>query len=80
MICPCCRQSVPHPLKLRRELRGLSQEQLAAAANVGQPAISNYERGRKPTLDVALRIAGALLSTVEQIWGRDAPATTLEIK
>lgn len=49
-----------------RRSAGLSQAQLAAAAGTSQPAINDYERGRKipsiPTLERILRACGRQLS------------------
>ena len=49
-----------HPARCRL-LAGHSQESLARAAGVHRNTVSMIERGRRPTLDVALRITRALL-------------------
>lgn len=41
-------------LKALREAKGISQEELAAALNLGANTISNIETGKKKTLDIAL--------------------------
>jgi putative molybdopterin biosynthesis protein len=63
-------------LRLSRVARGLSQESLASLAGVTRQAISGIESGRfSPSLDVALALAGALGSSVEDLFG---PAPALE--
>jgi transcriptional regulator with XRE-family HTH domain len=48
-------------LARRRQARGLSQEALAHATGLDRTYVSLLERGRRqPTLDVLLRLAGAL--------------------
>ena len=52
-----------------RKNKGWSQEDLALRAKVSQPTISDIERERYvPRVDVALLIARALQSTVEEIF------------
>lgn len=52
-----------------RKNKGWSQEDLALRAKVSQPTISDIERERYvPRVDVALLIAGALQSTVEELF------------
>jgi transcriptional regulator with XRE-family HTH domain len=41
-------------LKALREAKGLSQEELATALNLGTNTISNIETGKKKTLDISL--------------------------
>jgi molybdate-binding protein/DNA-binding XRE family transcriptional regulator len=61
-------------LRLTRLARALSQEQLAQASGVSRQAIAGVESGRwAPSLKVALAIARALGSSVEEIFGADAP-------
>lgn len=60
-------------LRLTRLARGLSQGDLARAAGVTRQAISGIESGRwSPSLDVALAVARALDSSVEQLFGAAA--------
>jgi molybdate-binding protein/DNA-binding XRE family transcriptional regulator len=60
-------------LRLTRLSRGLSQGDLAQSAGVTRQAISGIESGRwSPSLDVALSLASALDSTVEQLFGSPA--------
>lgn len=57
-------------LRLTRLARGLSQGDLARAAGITRQAISGIESGRwSPSLDVALSVAKALDSTVEELFG-----------
>jgi transcriptional regulator with XRE-family HTH domain len=58
-------------LKRLRETRAWSQQQLADASGVPRPTIANLEGGDgNPTLNVMMRIAGALGSTLEQLITR----------
>lgn len=41
--------------RLRRDL-GMSQQQLGKALSVTRTAVTNYESGRRPQIDVALRL------------------------
>lgn len=43
-----------------REQRGLTQQQLAQAAGIGQPMLARYERGQMPTVPTLQRLAAAL--------------------
>ncbi len=57
-------------LRLARLAHGLSQEQLARAAGVTRQAVAGIETGRwDPSLRVALRLAGALGTGVEALFG-----------
>lgn len=57
-------------IKERRVELGMSQEQLARQAKIGQSTISEIEAGKhNPTVDVALRIARVLEKTVEELFG-----------
>ncbi len=57
-------------LRLARLGRGMSQEQLARASGVSRQAIAGVESGRwSPSLKVAMAIARALESNVEEIFG-----------
>jgi len=79
-----------HPIRQIRVSRGLTQAELAAAANVARSMIGAIENGLStPSVDAAIRIAQALGCTVEQafsggaesepaadqlIWAETAPA------
>lgn len=55
-------------IKERREAMHLSQEDLAAKANVSRVSIARYEAGERiPNVDIAARIATALGCTVDDL-------------
>ncbi|UJR85746.1 substrate-binding domain-containing protein [Sandaracinus amylolyticus] len=60
----------PNRLRALREARGLSQIALAAAASLSRQSIGAIEAGRAvPGVDVALRLARVLDTTVEELFG-----------
>ena len=60
-------------LKSARELRGLSQTQLATKANLPPSSVSHFESGsRKPSFDNLKRLATALDVTTDYLLGRAA--------
>ena len=62
-------------IRERRELLHLSQRDLAASVRISRQALNAIEGGRaRPSVDVALRIALALETSVEELFGeaRDA--------
>ncbi len=62
-------------LRLARQARGLSQQQLAGMAGVSRQAVSAVESGvSDPSLRVALALAHALGMTVEELFGPGSPA------
>jgi molybdate-binding protein/transcriptional regulator with XRE-family HTH domain len=62
-------------LRLARQARGLSQQQLAGMAGVTRQALSAIESGHSdPSLRVALAISRALGMTVEELFGPGDPA------
>ena len=62
-------------LRLARQARGLSQQQLAGVAGVTRQAVSAVESGHSdPSLRVALGLARALGMTIEELFGRGMPA------
>ena len=62
-------------LRLARQARGLSQQQLAGMATVTRQAVSAVESGHSdPSLRVALALARALGLTVEELFGPGDPA------
>lgn len=62
-------------LRLARQARGYSQQQLAGMAGVSRQAVSAVEAGQSdPSLRVALAIAGALGMTVEELFGSEGTA------
>ena len=61
-------------LRLARQARGLSQQQLAGVAGVTRQAVSAVESGHSdPSLRVALSLARALGVTVEDLFGPGDP-------
>ena len=61
-------------LRLARQGRGFSQQQLARMAGVSRQAVSGVESGLSdPSLRVALALARALGMTVEEVFGPGAP-------
>lgn len=56
-------------IRQARKLAGLTQEELAAAANTTQASISHYECGqRQPGLEALIRIAGATSSPLSYFF------------
>ena len=65
-------------LRIARQARGFSQEQLAAIAGVTRQGISALESGRSdPSLRVALALARALGLSVEELFGPGEPISPL---
>jgi len=63
-------------LRLARQARGFSQQQLAGMAGVSRQAVSAVESGLSdPSLRVALALARALGMTVEELFGPGGPAS-----
>jgi putative molybdopterin biosynthesis protein len=62
-------------LRMLRQARGYSQQQLAGMAGVSRQAVSAVEAGHSdPSLRVALALASALGVTVEELFGPGVPA------
>ncbi|HEY1641189.1 MAG TPA: substrate-binding domain-containing protein [Streptosporangiaceae bacterium] len=62
-------------LRLARQARGFSQQQLAGMAGISRQAVSAVESGvSDPSLRVALALAHALGMTVEELFGPGSPA------
>ena len=62
-------------LRLARQARGFSQQQLAGMADISRQAVSAVESGHSdPSLRVALALAQALGMTVEELFGPGDPA------
>src|ERR1700757_1806008 len=61
-------------LRLARQARGFSQQQLASMAGVTSQAVSAVESGHSdPSLRVALALAQALGMSVEELFGPGEP-------
>lgn len=57
-----------HPLKIFREHRGLTQQELAAAAGVNRSYLAEIETSRKPgSVDALRRLASTLGVTIEDL-------------
>lgn len=56
-------------LKVIRKQRKLTQAQLAELVGVEQPTIQRYEKGRSPSLEQAMEIAGKLGVTLDDLVG-----------
>lgn len=68
-------------LVAKRKDVGLTQVQVAEQAGVTEVCYQCYEAGKRlPRVDVALRIARALGSTVEDLFGAATPGEGLEQK
>jgi molybdate-binding protein/transcriptional regulator with XRE-family HTH domain len=68
-------------LRLARQARGLSQQQLAGMAGVSRQALSAVESGHSdPSLRVALALARALGVTVEELFGPAAVAPVVQAR
>ncbi len=64
-------ETFPVRLKSTRELRGLSQSELAKVAKLQPTAISHFETGsRSPSFDNLRRLADALNVTTDYLMGR----------
>jgi len=68
-------------LRLARQARGLSQQQLAGMAAVTRQAVSAVESGHSdPSLRVALALSRALGMTVEDLFGPGDPADPVQAR
>jgi putative molybdopterin biosynthesis protein len=68
-------------LKLARQARGLSQQQLAGMAGVSRQAVSAVESGNcDPSLRVALALTQALGLTVEDVFGPGDPPAEVQAR
>ena len=68
-------------LRLARQARGLSQQQLAGMAGVSRQALSAVESGHSdPSLRVALALSGALGMTIEELFGPAEPADPVQAR
>lgn len=57
-------------VRARRRQIGLTQQELAAAAGVSRQTIISMETGDyAPSVYLALKVAGALETSVEALWG-----------
>lgn len=64
-------------LRVARERSGKTQAEVAQIADIAERAYQNYEYDkREPGVRTAIRIARALNSTVEELFGVATPDTT----
>jgi len=70
--------SVPNRVRERRLALGLSQLELAAATQLSRQSMSAIEAQRvTPAVDIAMRLAAALDSRVEELFGAEEPGSEL---
>src|SRR6266571_1180103 len=70
MAAPDGRDGPGARLRLARQMRGYSQQQLAGMAGVSRQAVSAVESGHSdPSLRVALALTRALGMTAEELFG-----------
>ena len=68
-------------LRLARQARGFSQQQLAGMAGVSRQAVSAVESGLSdPSLRVALALSRALGLTVEELFGPAIPEPVVSVR
>ena len=68
-------------LKECREIRGLSQKEVAATLKVSAPSVSNWESEKtRPTHDNLEKLADLYGVSVDYLLGRDAPVETQKEK
>jgi putative molybdopterin biosynthesis protein len=68
-------------LRIARQARGFSQQQLAGMAGVSRQAVSAVESGLSdPSLRVALALARALGVTVEELFGPGSPVSPVSAR
>ncbi|MEW6029071.1 MAG: helix-turn-helix domain-containing protein [Chloroflexota bacterium] len=61
-----------NPVKAWREFRGLTQQQLADAAGISKPYLSQIETGkRKGSADILSALAKALQVTLDEVAARE---------
>jgi len=70
MSQPKSRKNVAANVRRLRQAAGLTQAQLASAADVADATVSRIERGRLvPSVELAGRLAKALDATVDELLG-----------
>lgn len=63
-------------LKARRELIGMTQEELAKSMSVGQSAVSQWERGAvMPRAELLPQLAKVLGCTIDELFGEGERAS-----
>lgn len=61
-------EGIESSLKQERERLGLSQKQLAAQIGISERSIFNFEKGRAPSLQTAIRLSAYFGIPVEQLF------------
>ncbi|WP_454085112.1 helix-turn-helix transcriptional regulator [Georgenia sp. Marseille-Q6866] len=70
-----------NPVRRRRREQRLTQAELATAVGVSRQTVIAVEQGDyAPSVHLALRVARALGSTVEELFGQDEDTTTGEAR
>ena len=59
---------VENKVRVRRQLLGMTLEQVSKESGVPISTLSEIERGREPAITTAQRIAKALLTTTDELW------------
>lgn len=59
---------VENKVKVRRQMLGMTLEQIAKESGVPVSTLSEIERGREPGIKAAQKIAKALLTTTDELW------------
>ncbi len=71
--------SIAESIRKYRKAKGLTQTQLAEKLSTTQHVITNYERGlRRPPSDKIPTIAKALGVSLEELYGMEGRAATME--
>ncbi|RIV25105.1 XRE family transcriptional regulator [Fibrisoma montanum] len=60
-------KQVGQRIRQAREMKGLTQKELASALGVSEAAVYRYEQGQNFTLDTLCKIAKAVGVTVEEL-------------
>lgn len=64
--------NIGEALKHQRELRELSQSEVAKATGISQPKLSYYENGKHlPLIDDCIRLADFYNISLDELVGRD---------
>ena len=71
MSIPAELRDLPRNLKELRDLRGLTQAELAQRADMAAASVSHFETGQRlPSLDSLVRLADALEVSTDTLLGR----------
>lgn len=69
-------------IEFHRQMMGISQAELARRAGLTAAAVSKLEkdRERQPSLASAIKLAGALQVTLDELAGLSPPASTKDLR